>query len=67
MNKNLVVTHQVGSVAEQGPAGFFGGTALALTADKEKWWEFFFHAMTVIRVALNEMRGVRKARLQRGG
>lgn len=64
MNKNPVVTHRVGSVAEQGPAGFFGRTDLALAAGKGKWWEFLFHATLVIRVGLNEMGGVGKVRLQ---
>lgn len=41
MKKTLVVTHWLGSVAEQGPAGFFRRTALTLAADKGKWWEFF--------------------------
>lgn len=47
MNKNLVVTHRVGSVAEQGPVGFFGRTALTSAVDKGKWWEIFFHATLV--------------------
>lgn len=67
MNKNPAVTHGVGSVAEQGPAGFFGRTALALAADKGKWWGFSFRATLAIRVGLNETGGVCAARLWRGG
>lgn len=55
MNKNLVVTHQVGSIVEQGPAGFFEKTAPALEADKGKLWEFVFRATLLIRAVLNEM------------